>query len=68
MPVNPALGEEGETTGLFSKNCPACLSRYIMPGFSEKTLVSKKQNNKKLTSDLHLHMYTCTHTHKEAHT
>lgn len=48
MSVNPSLGEEGETTGLFSKNCPTSLSRYIMPGINEKTLVSKKENNKKI--------------------
>lgn len=69
MPVNPALGEDVETTGLISKNCPVSLSRCIMLGFSEKTLVSKKSKViKRLISDLHLRVDTCTHIHKEAHT
>ena len=66
MPVNPALGEDVETTGLFSKNCPARLSTYIMLGFSEKTLVSKKIIIiKRLISDLHLCMYP--HTQRDTH-
>lgn len=72
MPVNPALGEDVETTGLFSKNCPASLSRYIRLGFSEKTLVSKKNNNNKKI-DLwpplaHVPIHTKRHTHEQLQT
>lgn len=73
MPVNPSLGEEGETTGLFSKNCPASLSRYIMPGINEKTLVSKKENNKKIDlwpplAHVHMHPHTQRGTHMNNYT